>query len=236
MWFFGYARPSDRAQLSAWAVWISCELQQHVAHAQNPPHESYTNLSNSTWPGCHLGVSLTLMIYFAIIYGRRTLGWLGLEDLSEECALADPFARQYCQYYSWIINWNGTQAINHFLQGIKGHTQTRYFLFFSFKNSFKAFNFLLFFQSESARSGSLLLGPWVLKKALWKKEVLWKNMWLSYTGRGCVYHPDLPHMDTFLRFWVMDPVRTVSCDLTQGAVNAMPYDCACQAFETAFSH
>lgn len=37
MWFFGYTKPSDRAQLSAWAIWISCELQQHVAHAQNPP-------------------------------------------------------------------------------------------------------------------------------------------------------------------------------------------------------
>lgn len=135
MWFFGYARPSDRAQLSAWAFWIGCEPQQHVAHAQIPPHESYTNLSNSTWPGCHLGVSLTLMIYFAIIYVRRSLVSLGLGDyfFVRRVCFSCPFARQYCQYYGWIINWNATQSHQLISSGHqRSHLQRLNFCFFCF--------------------------------------------------------------------------------------------------------
>lgn len=66
MWFFGCMRPFSRSMLSAWASWISCELQQHGTHAQNPPLESYTNLSNGTWPCCHLSFSSNIYIIWLI--------------------------------------------------------------------------------------------------------------------------------------------------------------------------
>lgn len=85
MWFFGYTGPFDRTPLSVWASWISCELQQHDNRAQNPPLESYTNLSNSTWPGHHLKIFIqhmqckyNVLIHFATVHVRWIAILMGL--------------------------------------------------------------------------------------------------------------------------------------------------------------